>query len=122
MSTVIDVVWESGVFKPKTRVDLPEKTEGRVVFEKPLSKLGEDLRAVRARIEASGVPLLTREEVLEEVRAHRGGYQGEDPLPEAPEGDDESTGWNNLMELKGCIKGGPPDVSVNHDKYLYDDM
>lgn len=36
--------------------------------------------------------------------------------------DDETSGWNNLMELVGCIKDGPSDVSVNHDKYLYDDM
>ena len=46
------------------------------VDEAPKSRttLGADLRAIRARIVASGVPLLTREEVLEEVHANRGGY------------------------------------------------
>lgn len=37
------------------------------------------------------------------------------------EADDEATGWNNLMELAGCLddKDGATDVSRNHDKYLY---
>ncbi len=34
--------------------------------------------------------------------------------------DDDATGWTTAMELIGCIKGGPPDVARNHDKYLYD--
>ncbi len=37
------------------------------------------------------------------------------------EASDEATGWNNLMELIGCLddKDGATDVSRNHDKYLY---
>jgi predicted DNA-binding antitoxin AbrB/MazE fold protein len=33
--------------------------------------------------------------------------------------DDDPTGWKTAMELKGCIKGAPPDMAANHDKYLY---
>jgi response regulator RpfG family c-di-GMP phosphodiesterase len=47
-----------------------------IVDDAPKSRtaMGADLRAIRARIVASGVPLLTREEVLKEVHSHRGGY------------------------------------------------
>ena len=47
-----------------------------IVDDAPKSRttMGADLRAIRARIVASGVPLLTREEVLEEVHSQRGGY------------------------------------------------
>ncbi len=36
---------------------------------------------------------------------------------------DDPTGWKAIDELIGFIKGkgGPTDVSENHDKYLYDD-
>ena len=48
------------------------------------------------------------------------------PLPDADDSaamssDDDATGWTTAMELIGCIKGGPPDVATNHDKYLYDE-
>jgi predicted DNA-binding antitoxin AbrB/MazE fold protein len=41
-----------------------------------------------------------------------------EPAPE-PGDDGDPTGWKTAMELKGCIKGGPPDLAANHDKYLY---
>jgi len=46
----------------------------------------------------------------------------EDEAVTASDGDDESTGWNNLMALAGCLrdKDGATDVARNHDKYLYD--
>lgn len=34
---------------------------------------------------------------------------------------DDPTGWKTVLELKGCIKGAPPDMAENHDKYLYGD-
>jgi len=33
MSIAIEAVWESGVLKPKTKLDLPEKTNVRVIVE-----------------------------------------------------------------------------------------
>jgi predicted DNA-binding antitoxin AbrB/MazE fold protein len=33
MSIAVEAVWESGVLKPKTRLDLPEKTSVRVIVE-----------------------------------------------------------------------------------------
>lgn len=89
--STIAVIYEEGVFKPQEpvpasvkphqilRLPLPEvasEAEGREVGEAPKSRtaMGADLRAIRARIVASGVPLLTREEVLKEVHSHRGGY------------------------------------------------
>ena len=43
------------------------------------TSLGADLRAIRTRIVASGVPLLTKEQVLEQVREWRGGSSDADP-------------------------------------------
>jgi len=74
MSIAIDAIWESGVLTPKTRLDLPEKTTVRITIDPPQSKLGEDLRAIRKRIEASGIPLLSKEEILQEIHERRGGY------------------------------------------------
>ncbi len=45
--------------------------------ERPISSLGRDLLALRAEIVASGIPLLTWEEVEQEVRIRRG-RAGED--------------------------------------------
>jgi len=78
MSIAIEAVWESGVFTPKTRPDLPEKTNVKLIVETPTkSTLEADLRAIRARIVASGVPLLDDDEVLARVHANRGGYDHE---------------------------------------------
>jgi predicted DNA-binding antitoxin AbrB/MazE fold protein len=79
MSIAVDAVWEKGVLTPKTRLDLPEKTSVKLIVELPTkSTLGADLRALRARIVASGIPLLDDDEVLAEVHASRGGYDHED--------------------------------------------
>ena len=35
--------------------------------------------------------------------------------------DDDPTGWKAIDALRGIVKGAPPDVAENHDKYLYGD-
>ncbi len=78
MSIAVEAVWEAGVLKPTTPLDLPENTRVRITVETPTkSTLGEDLRAIRARIVASGIPLLNDDEVLAKVHANRGGYDHE---------------------------------------------
>lgn len=78
MSIAIEAVWEKGVLTPKTRLDLPEKTSVRLIVEpSDRSKLGADLRAIRARIVASGVPLLDDDAILAEIHANRGGFDHE---------------------------------------------
>jgi predicted DNA-binding antitoxin AbrB/MazE fold protein len=78
MSIAVEAVWEKGVLTPKTKLDLPEKTTVQVIVEMPAgSTLGADLRALRARIVASGVPLLDDDDVLAQVHANRGGYDHE---------------------------------------------
>ena len=47
------------------------------VAEPEISVLGKKLLEIRARIEASGVPLLTSEEIEREVAHRRGGYYDE---------------------------------------------
>ena len=37
----------------------------------------------------------------------------------APLDEDDPTGWRAAEELIGFIKGAPPDMSENHDHYLY---
>ena len=32
---------------------------------------------------------------------------------------DDPTGWKAIDALRGLVKGAPPDVGENHDKYLY---
>lgn len=80
MSIAVGAVWKKGVFTPKTRLDLPEDTDVDLIVKTSAeSSLGADLRAIRARIVASGVPLLDDDEVLAEVHANRGGYDHEGP-------------------------------------------
>ena len=33
--------------------------------------------------------------------------------------DDEPTPWKAIDALRGIVKGAPPDMAENHDKYLY---
>ena len=78
MTIAVDAVYENGVLKPKTPVDLPEKAEVRITIEtdEPArTPLGKDLRALRAQVLAEGAPALDYEGVLEEVRARRGGFR-----------------------------------------------
>jgi predicted DNA-binding antitoxin AbrB/MazE fold protein len=35
--------------------------------------------------------------------------------------EDDPTGWKAIDELRGIVKGAPPDASENHDRYLYGD-
>jgi predicted DNA-binding antitoxin AbrB/MazE fold protein len=36
-----------------------------------------------------------------------------------PRDPDDPTGWKAIDSLIGILKGTPPDVSENHDAYLY---
>jgi hypothetical protein len=41
-------------------------------------------------------------------------------LPARPERDpNDPTGWKAIDRLIGIVKDGPPDLSENHDAYLY---
>lgn len=80
------LVYDDGVFKPQGPVPaIKNHTVVHVVIvdenEAPKSRtaMGADLRAIRARIVATGVPLLSKEEVLDEVQGRRGGYGGVEP-------------------------------------------
>ena len=78
MAIVVEAIYENGVLKPKTPVDLPERAEVRLTIETEApakTALGRDLRALRARAVAEGAPLLDREGVLEEIRTLRGGFR-----------------------------------------------
>lgn len=45
---------------------------------------------------------------------------GPPPLPPAPKlPNDDPTGWKAIDSLRGIVKNAPPDLSENHDKYLY---
>jgi predicted DNA-binding antitoxin AbrB/MazE fold protein len=84
VSIVFEAVWENGVLTPKTPLDLPEGSTVHLVIEVieeiPPSRtaLGADLRAIRERIVASGIPLLTKEEILQEIHERRGDYPEQD--------------------------------------------
>ncbi|MEO8362214.1 MAG: hypothetical protein ABI672_19460 [Vicinamibacteria bacterium] len=70
---------------------------------------------------------LKKDDVLTVVivnEIHVGAHQGVAPEGPPEALDDETSGWNNLMELVGCIKDkdGATDVSTNHDRYLYGDL
>jgi predicted DNA-binding antitoxin AbrB/MazE fold protein len=74
MTTAVKAIYEDGVFKPKEKVDLREKTEVEVLIPTPGTAL-----------------------------------------------EDDPTGWKAIDSLRGIIKGAPPDMAENHDKYLYGD-
>ena len=86
LGPTLTLVNDDGVFKLQEPVPLALKARRilhvRIVDEdeapKSRTTLGEDLLAIRARIVASGIPLLTKEEILEELRLHRGGYSEDD--------------------------------------------
>jgi predicted DNA-binding antitoxin AbrB/MazE fold protein len=40
---------------------------------------------------------------------------------EAPAVADDPTGWKAIDALRGIVKDAPPDMAVNHDKYLCGD-
>jgi len=72
MSTVLKVVWEDGVFKPKEPVQLEEHA------------------------------------VLEVLVLRRPRRDPDDP-----------TGWKAVDRLIGIVENASPDLSENHDVYLY---
>jgi predicted DNA-binding antitoxin AbrB/MazE fold protein len=76
MTITVAAVYEDGVLKPKTAVNLPERAEVRLTIEAEAparTPLGRDLLALRAQAVAEGAALLDREGILEEVRSLRGG-------------------------------------------------
>lgn len=60
----------------KKAIAKPRATKA-VKPEPEISELGKKLWEIRARIEASGVPLLTFEEIEREVAERRGGHYSE---------------------------------------------
>lgn len=43
----------------------------------------------------------------------------ETPPEAAQQDDDDPTGWKAIDALRGIVKGAPPDMAENHDRYLY---
>ena len=77
----VDAVYENGVLRLRTPVDLPDKTEVHVTIEfdrAVRTALGRKLRDLRARVLESGVPRLDWEGISEEVAARRGGWRVHD--------------------------------------------
>ena len=60
--------------KLETEKETLEET-GKTLPYTPKTELGKKLLAIRAKIVASGTPLLNWEEIEEEVAARRGGLQ-----------------------------------------------
>ena len=80
MTIAVDAVYENGVLRPKSPVDLPDKAEVHVTIESARSTrtpLGHQLRALRARILESGAPPLDWNGISEEVASRRGGWRDE---------------------------------------------
>jgi predicted DNA-binding antitoxin AbrB/MazE fold protein len=78
MTIAVDAIYENGVLKPKTPVDLPDKAEVRLTIETAETSrtpLGKDLRELKARVVESGVPLLDWDEIETEVASRRGGWR-----------------------------------------------
>jgi predicted DNA-binding antitoxin AbrB/MazE fold protein len=78
MPIAVDAVYENGVLRLKSPVDLPDKTEVHVTIESDRAvrtPLGRQLRDLRARVLESGAPHLDWEGISEEVAARRGGWR-----------------------------------------------
>lgn len=78
MTIAVDAIYEDGVLKPKTPVDLPDKAEVHITIETEETSrtpLGKDLRKLRAEVVKSGAPLLGWDEIQEEVASRRGGWR-----------------------------------------------
>jgi len=78
MTIAVDAVYEGGVLKPTTPVDLPDKAHVHITIETEeaaRTPLGRDLRQLRAKIVQSGTPLLDWDEIHEEVASRRGGWR-----------------------------------------------
>jgi len=59
--------------KIKKSIAKPRAAKAKVATPE-ISELGKKLREIRARIEASGGPLLTREEIEQEIAEQRRSY------------------------------------------------
>ena len=78
MAIAVEAIYEDGVLKLKTPVDLPDRTQVHVTIEPaevPRTPLGEKLRDLRGQIIASGAPTLDWVEITEEVASRRGGWR-----------------------------------------------
>lgn len=79
MPIAVDAIYEDGVLKPKSPLDLPDKSEVHVTIETTegaaRTPLGRQLRELRSQILESGAPTLGWEEIEEEVAARRGGWR-----------------------------------------------
>ncbi len=78
MAIAVDAVYENGVLKLKTPVNLPEKSEVHVTIEpaeQARTPLGKKLQALRAQVIGSGAPTLDWDGISEEVASRRGGWR-----------------------------------------------
>ena len=78
MTIFVDAVYEDGVLRLKSPIDLPERAEVRVRIDAPdqtRTELGRRLLELRSEIVRSGTPTLNWDEIEAEVSARRGGWQ-----------------------------------------------
>ena len=80
MTITVDAVYEGGVLRPETPLDLPDKTRVQVTIENLVparTPLGARLREIRASILDEKLPLLDWDGVAGEVAHRRGGWHEE---------------------------------------------
>jgi predicted DNA-binding antitoxin AbrB/MazE fold protein len=78
VTIAVDAIYEGGVLKLKSPVDLPERAEVHLTIESaetPRTPLGRRLRDLREAILADGTPTLGWEGIAEEVATRRGGWR-----------------------------------------------
>ncbi len=78
MTIAVDAIYEGGVLRLKSPVDLPERAEVHLTIEPaetPRTPLGRRLRDLREAILADGTPTLGWEGIAEEVATRRGGWR-----------------------------------------------
>ncbi|MBI2841601.1 MAG: antitoxin family protein [Acidobacteria bacterium] len=78
MTIAVDAIYEGGMLKLKSPVDLPERAEVHLTIEPaatPRTPLGRRLRELREEILADGTPTLGWDGITEEVATRRGGWR-----------------------------------------------
>ena len=78
MTIFVDAVYEDGVLRLKSPIDLPERAQVRVRIDGPdeaRTELGRRLLELRSEIVRSGTPTLNWDDIEAEVSARRGGWQ-----------------------------------------------